>query len=99
MNLLLISNSTNAGEEYLKYPIGEIAKTLEGVSEVVFIPYAAVTFSYDEYEAKVQNRLNEIGIKDRESQEIVLEYIVNLARLGIECVNYKHKTLINNELQ
>ena len=47
----------------MKYPIGEIAKTLEGVSEVVFIPYAAVTFSYDEYEAKVQNRLNEIGIK------------------------------------
>ena len=65
MNLLLISNSTNAGEEYLKYPIAEIAKTLEGVSEVVFIPYAAVTFSYDEYEAKVQARFNEIGIKVR----------------------------------
>ena len=65
MNLLLISNSTNAGEEYLKYPIAEIAKTLEGISEVVFIPYAAVTFSYDEYEAKVQARFNEIGIKVR----------------------------------
>ena len=63
MNLLLISNSTNAGEEYLKYPIAEIAKTLKGVSEVVFIPYAAVTFSYDEYEAKVQVRFNELGIK------------------------------------
>ena len=63
MNLLLISNSTNAGEEYLKYPIAEIAKTLNGISEVVFIPYAAVTFSYDEYEAKVQARFNEIGIK------------------------------------
>jgi dipeptidase E len=63
MNLLLISNSTNAGEEYLKYPIAEIAKTLKGVTEVVFIPYAAVTFSYDEYEAKVQARFNEIGIK------------------------------------
>ena len=63
MNLLLISNSTNAGEPYLKYPIAEIAKTLKGVSEVVFIPYAAVTFSYDEYEAKVQARFNEIGIK------------------------------------
>ena len=49
----------------MKYPIGEIAKTLEGISEIVFIPYAAVTFSYDEYEAKVQNRLNEIGIKVR----------------------------------
>ena len=63
MNLLLISNSTNAGEEYLKYPIAETAKTLKGVSEVVFIPYAAVTYSYDEYEAKVQARFNEIGIK------------------------------------
>ena len=63
MNLLLISNSTTAGEAYLKYPIAEIAKTLEGVTEVVFIPYAAVTFSYDEYEAKVQQRFNEIGIK------------------------------------
>jgi dipeptidase E len=63
MNLLLISNSTNAGEPYLKYPIEEIKKTLTGVTEVVFIPYAAVTFSYDEYERKVQERFNEIGIK------------------------------------
>ena len=65
MNLLLISNSTNAGEAYLKYPIQEIAKTLEGIDEVVFVPYAAVTFSYDEYEAKVQDRFNEIGVKVR----------------------------------
>ena len=65
MNLLLISNSTNAGEAYLKYPINEIAKSLEGIDEVVFVPYAAVTFSYDEYEAKVQDRLNEIGVKVR----------------------------------
>ena len=65
MNLLLISNSTNAGEEYLQYPIQQIGKFLEGVSEVVFIPYAAVTFSYAAYEAKVQNRFNEIGVKVR----------------------------------
>ena len=65
MNLLLISNSTNAGEAYLKYPITEIEKTLAGVTEVVFIPYAAVTFSYEEYERKVQERFNEIGIKVR----------------------------------
>lgn len=65
MNLLLISNSTNAGEPYLKYPIAEIQKTLKGVDEVVFIPYAAVTFSYEEYERKVQERFDEIGIKVR----------------------------------
>ena len=65
MKLLLISNSTNAGEPYLKYPIAQIAAHLEGVSEVVFIPYAAVTFSYDEYESKVQERFDEIGVKVR----------------------------------
>ena len=65
MKLLLISNSTNAGEAYLKYPIAQIAAHLQGVSEVVFIPYAAVTFSYAEYERKVQERFDEIGIKVR----------------------------------
>ena len=63
MNLLLISNSTNAGEQYLQYPIKNIASFLEGVTEVVFVPYAAVTFSYAAYEAKVQARFDEIGIK------------------------------------
>lgn len=63
MNLLLISNSTNAGEEYLRYPLAQIAQHLKGIKEVAFVPYAGVTFSYDEYEAKVQARFNEIGIR------------------------------------
>ncbi len=62
MNLLLISNSTNAGEAYLKYPIEKIGEFLSGVKEVIFIPFAAVTFSYDEYEAKVLERFSEIGV-------------------------------------
>ena len=45
MDLLLISNSTNAGEAYLQYPIKNIASFLKDVKEVVFVPYAAVTFS------------------------------------------------------
>ena len=61
MKLLLISNSTNAGEEYLRYPMPEIGRFLQGVSEIVFVPYAAVTFSYAEYEKKVQARLSELG--------------------------------------
>ena len=65
MDLLLISNSTNAGEAYLQYPIKNIASFLKGVKEVVFIPYAAVTFSYAAYEAKVQARFDEMGIKVR----------------------------------
>ena len=65
MKLLLISNSTNAGQEYLRYPLPEIARTLEGVGEVAFVPYAAVTFSYAAYERKVAERLAEIGVRVR----------------------------------
>jgi dipeptidase E len=62
MRLLLISNSTNAGEAYLDYPKHEIASFL-GKSPVkaLFIPYAAVTFSFDDYEKKVSDRFREVG--------------------------------------
>ena len=65
MKLLLISNSTNAGEEYLRYPLPEIGRFLQGVREIVFVPYAAVTFSYAEYERRVQARFAELGIRVR----------------------------------
>lgn len=62
MRLLLISNSTNPGEPYLDYPKNNIRNFLgEKPLKVLFIPYAAVTFSYDEYEAKVSERFREIG--------------------------------------
>ena len=62
MRLLLISNSTNAGEAYLEYPKYHIKDFLgDRVSRVLFIPYAGVTFSHDEYAEKVGNRFNEIG--------------------------------------
>lgn len=65
MRLLLISNSTNAGEEYLRYPLQDIARFFDGVDEALFVPYAAVSFSYDEYERRVAERFNEIGIRIR----------------------------------
>ena len=62
MRLLLLSNSTNPGEAYLDYPKNNIKQFLgEKPVKAVFIPYAAVTFSYDEYEEKVNNRFVEIG--------------------------------------
>lgn len=65
MNLLLISNSTNAGEAYLEYPKAHISQFLaqHNVNKVLFIPFAAVTFSYNDYEAKVQQRFTEFGVK------------------------------------
>ncbi len=62
MKALLISNSTNPGEPYLNYPKHNIKAFLgEKPVQALFIPYAAVTFSYDEYEEKVNNRLKDIG--------------------------------------
>ncbi|MDR0559042.1 MAG: dipeptidase PepE [Prevotellaceae bacterium] len=67
MRLLLLSNSTNAGESYLSYPKKDIQMFLEkdGVKEVLFVPYAAVTFSYDAYVDKVQERFGEFDVKVR----------------------------------
>ena len=62
MKLLLISNSTNAGEAYLDYPKQNIKAFLgDKPVKALFIPYAGVSFSFSEYEAKVKNRFNEIG--------------------------------------
>ena len=62
MRLLLISNSTNPGEPYLDYPKANIKKFLgDKPVKALFIPYAAVTFSFDTYEKKVSERFTEIG--------------------------------------
>ncbi len=62
MKLLLISNSTNAGEAYLAHPKQQIKAFLgEKSVKALFIPFAAVTFSYEEYEDKVNKAFAEIG--------------------------------------
>jgi len=62
MKLLLISNSTNAGEAYLDYPKKQIRDFLgEKPVKALFIPYAAVTFSFSDYEKKVSERFREVG--------------------------------------
>lgn len=63
MRLLLISNSTNAGEPYLEHPLQRIGSFLQGVKEVLFVPFAGVSFTWDEYEAKVGKRFSELGIQ------------------------------------
>ncbi|WP_315786088.1 dipeptidase PepE [Fischerella sp. JS2] len=52
--LLLLSNSTNIGESYLFYALQEIIKFLgESVQKILFIPFAGVTLTYDEYTERV----------------------------------------------
>jgi dipeptidase E len=62
MRLLLISNSTNPGEPYLDYPKYNIREFLgEKPVKALFLPYAAVTFSFDDYEKRVSERFREVG--------------------------------------
>lgn len=60
--LLLISNSTNYGEPYLEYTRSEIKNFLgHTVKTVLFIPYAGVTISWDDYLQKVQTVFGDLG--------------------------------------
>ncbi len=64
MDLLLLSNSTNFGEEYLSYPKQAIKDFLGNIrNNIVFIPYAGVTFSWDDYTTKVNDALAAIGVE------------------------------------
>jgi dipeptidase E len=64
MQLLLLSNSTNAGEGYLEYARPYIADFLltRDITAILFIPFAAVSFSYDDYLLSVQEKLAPLGI-------------------------------------
>lgn len=62
MRLLLLSNSTNVGEKFLEYPFHQISSFLGNKPlKCLFIPYAAVTFSFDDYELKVKERFAQMG--------------------------------------
>lgn len=60
--LLLLSNSTNTGEAYLGWPLTHIKDFLgETVKNILFIPYAGVAITYDEYYKAVSEKLSSIG--------------------------------------
>ena len=69
-HLLLISNSTNAGEAYLGWPKDYIRDflLLHGIREALFIPYAGVNLSqeslqasFDVYESRVKPVFESMG--------------------------------------
>ncbi|MBN2614322.1 MAG: dipeptidase PepE [Bacteroidales bacterium] len=72
MNLLLISNSTMAGEEYLLWPRKHIENFLRqhNLSEVCFVPFAGISLSsksmkdsYDVYAERVGAVFHSLGAK------------------------------------
>lgn len=64
MDLLLFSNSTNFGDEYLSFPLAYIHETINElkINSAVFIPYAAASLTYDQYEQKVADKMQSIGL-------------------------------------
>jgi dipeptidase E len=71
--LLLLSNSTNPGETYLGWPLTHIKDFLgENVKSILFIPYAGVTISYDEYYKAVSDQLSSIGYELKSVHNITI---------------------------
>lgn len=62
MNLLLLSNSILPGGSYLQYAIDSIYNHCAGKKKCLFIPYAGVTISWDDYLQKVKTALSSIPI-------------------------------------
>ena len=57
MQLLLLSNSTNAGEEYLGWPreiLGQFIKK-NNIKTCLFVPYAGVTVNWNDYTTRVRD--------------------------------------------
>jgi len=64
MKLLLFSNSTNAGEDYLSYTLPYIKEFLGGKTiNALFIPYAGVSITWDEYYEMVNAELSTVGVQ------------------------------------
>jgi len=63
LNLLLLSNSTNYGEPYMQWCSITITSFVKDPSSIMFIPYAGVGLSYDDYTKKVNHALSSFDIQ------------------------------------
>ena len=62
MRLLLLSNSKNPGQEYLQHAESWIKDFLGSrIRRVLFVPFAAVRVSYDDFTAAVSRRFADLG--------------------------------------
>ena len=63
MKLLLLSNSRATDGGYLTDQRDAIAATLQGVRKALFVPFAGVTISWDDYTAQVQAAIAHTGVQ------------------------------------
>lgn len=99
--LLLISNSTMAGEPYLEWPKKYIADFYKshGISKITFVPYAGVglnseslTLSYDAYLARVGGVLKTLGFETESVHQAAdpVEMIKNAEAIAVGGGNTFH---------
>jgi dipeptidase E len=63
MQLLLLSSSRADNSEYLAPGLAHIDKILGSIRRVLFIPYAGISVSYDDYQQMVQSALSAIDVQ------------------------------------
>lgn len=94
--LLLISNSTNPGENYLGWPQEQIKDflTRHKVKNVLFVPFAGVSLSYDDYENKVKNVFSTLGfnIKSIHHEQNPIEAVNTAEAIAVGGGNTFHLT-------
>lgn len=64
-NLLLLSNSTLPGEPYFTWPLPFVREfaNKHQIKKIAFVPYAAVTFSFEKYTEILQTAVQQLGIE------------------------------------
>jgi dipeptidase E len=70
MNLLLLSNSRSSDGSYLTHAGNAIAEVAGARKRAVFVPYAGVTISWDDYLQKVQDVFSPLGIDVESSHQV-----------------------------
>ncbi|OCG28799.1 dipeptidase E [Gilliamella sp. wkB108] len=63
MKLLLLSNSKLPNKQYLEYALKPIKQFIGEKKHAIFVPYAGVTQSWDDYTTKVQSALASLSIE------------------------------------
>lgn len=63
MHLLLLSNSRAPDGGYLTFCHEALAAQMNGVQKALFVPFAGVTMSWDDYTAQVQEAIAHTGVQ------------------------------------
>ncbi len=104
----MISNSTNYGEDYLSHAKSYIKDFLgDKIRQVLFVPYAGVAMSYDEYVNKVNDVFMELGyevksVHDAKNKSLAIENSEAIVVGGGNTFNLTHmlhKTTIIKDIR